>query len=157
MKIESTLPYRPSTPSMEIEKKKSSCDSDLSSSTFIRSSSERYRSLQSPLCRAVENGFGISLISAGRVDRHNRFSAHRTGCAWVSRVACSHGAMLEVNFSAELHVARRQTTPCCPESRARIVEIAVHSVQIDAIEQIEDVHTEFSVEPLGNGSPLSCG
>ena len=62
--------------------------------------------------------------------------------------------ILEVNPCRKLQVAREKSAAGCAEACTCIVVVGVHAVQVDTVEQIKCVESEFEVDMLGNGRGL---
>jgi hypothetical protein len=55
---------------------------------------------------------------------------------------------LEIQPGAKQHIARWQSGRRLPKSS--ILQIGIHAVEIDAIEYVEEIDTEFKVDALSN-------
>src|ERR1700728_5280278 len=64
---------------------------------------------------------------------------------------------LEVEPRAHQHIAWRQVAVGGSEICARVSKIGVHSIEIYAVEQVEDIEAELQVQPLSDGCGLLHG
>src|SRR6202012_2066428 len=61
----------------------------------------------------------------------------------------------ELQLGSQLHIARRQIASHRAKVCACVVKVGIHSIEVYAVEQIEDVNPELQIEPFCNLSAFA--